>query len=226
MTDVWKIGQDRKANEYYEISPYLNGCIWGGNEVMKANNLTKICNEMAKTYDQIIEDQNEYLVDINASLEEISELETDLEARIEQLEKEIEELLKKNENGTITEEEKLELESKTVELNDLETNGELQINEKQNDLTKTTDKAQEADRRTKSEIATDYGETAIEKGQPLSETKDKGKSFWRKLSGSWNKQAERDAGKNLLESGNNLLEQVDTSAEIDNEITKKTKSAV
>lgn len=223
MTDVWKIGQDCTGSEYWDKARYVS--IFKS-DIIGADRLSAVCNIMAKTYDQIIEDQNEYLVDIDTSLEEISDLKSDLEARIKQLEKEIEKLLKKKENGTITEEEEAELEAKTVELNDLERNGDPQIKEKQNDLTNTTDKAEEADRKTKSEIATDYGETAIEKGQPLSETKDKRKSFWRKLSGSWNKQAERDAGKKLLEAGNNLLEQVNTSAEIDNEIAKKTKSAV
>lgn len=188
--------------------------------------LTVTCNEMAKTYDQIIEDQNDYLVDIDASLDEISGLEADLEAKIKQLEAEIDELLKKKEDGTITEEEEAELESKNAEISNLKTQTGTQIAAKNEELTKTTDKAGEADRKAKSEIATNYGETAIEKGQPLSETKDKKKSFWRKVFGGWNKQAERDAGKKLVEAGNGLLEQVNTSSEIDNEIAKKTKKSV
>lgn len=242
MADVWKIGQDVKADEFYDKSkkgyifttkgegedakvkssriPFIGG------EIHAANMLTATCNEMAKTYDQIIEDQNDYLVDIDASLDEISGLEADLEAKIKQLEAEIDELLKKKEDGTITEEEEAELESKNAEISNLKTQTGTQIAAKNEELTKTTDKAGEADRKAKSEIATNYGETAIEKGQPLSETKDKKKSFWRKVFGGWNKQAERDAGKKLVEAGNGLLEQVNTSSEIDNEIAKKTKKSV
>ena len=77
--------------------------------------------------------------------------------------------------------------------------------------------------RSKAEIATDYGETAVEKGTSLAETQDKRKSFWRKLSGSWNKSAEREAGKKAVEAGNNLLDQVETVKASEKEITKKTK---
>ncbi len=240
MADVWKIGQNVKADEFYDKSkkgytfttkgegedtkvkssriPFL------GDEIFAANMLTATCNEMAKNYDQIIEDQNDYLVDIDTSLDEISGLEADLEVKIKQLEKEIEELLKKKEDGTITEEEEAELVSKNGEINNLTSQTEAMITAKNAELTKTTEKAGETDRKAKSEIAKNYGETALEKGQPLSETKDKKKTFWRKLFGGWNKQAERDAGKKLLEAGNGLLEQVSTSSEIDNKIAKKTKN--
>ncbi len=226
MADVWKIGQDMKADEFYKRSPLFNGCHWGGNDVMKANNLAKICNEMSNTYDQIIEDQNSYIVDIDASLDEISTLETNLEEKIKQLEKEISELLEKKDKGTITEEEEAELSSKITELDNLKAQGNTEIAQKKGEVVKTTDSAQETERKSKAEIATDYGETALEKGQPLSETKDKRKSFWRKAFGGWNKQAERDAGNKLLEAGNGLLEQVSISSNLDKEIEKKTKGSV
>lgn len=224
--DIWKIGQYMKADEYYKVSPFINGCILFSNDVMKANNLAKICNEMSKSYDQIIEDQNDYIVDIDVSLGEISTLEANLEEKIKQLEKEISKLLEKKDNGTITEEEEAELSSKITELDNLKTQGNTEIAQKRGEVGKTTDDAQEADRKSKSKIATDYGETALEKGQPLSETKDKRKSFWRKIFGGWNKQAERDAGNRLLEAGNGLLEQVSTSSNLDKEIAKKTKGNV
>lgn len=221
MADVAKVGQDSEARKIYDMFKKMPIC---GGEITAANVLTDICNKMAKDYDQIIADQNDYLVDIEVSLDEISDLEADLETKVEQLEKEQEELLKKKEGGTITEEEEAELLAKNDEITNLNTQAKTQIDTKNNEINKTT---QEAGK--KEDIAAkakDYGETAIEKGQPLSETKDKKKSFWRKLFGGWNKQAERDAGKKLLEAGNGLLEQVNTSSEIDNEIAKKTKKSV
>ncbi len=228
MADVWKIGQDVKADKFYDEAKYFipGSKMFGKSEVLAANRLTAVCNEMSKTYDQIIEDQNDYLVEIDASLDEISGLEYDLEAKVKQLEAEIEELLKKKEDGTITPEEEAELETKNAEISNLTSQTNTQIADKNNELTKTVDKAGEADRKSKAEIATNYGETAVDKGQPLSETKDKKKSFWRKLFGGWNKQAERDAGKKLLEAGSGLLEQVQNSSDIDNEIAKKTKKSV
>lgn len=228
MADVWKIGQDVKADKFYDEAKYVNpGCkIFGKSEILAASRLTAVCNEMSKTYDQIIEDQNDYLVDIEVSLDEITGLESDLEAKIKQLEAEIEELLKKKEDGTITPEEEAELQAKNAEINNLTSQTNTQIAAKNDELTKTTDKAGEADRKSKAKIATNYGETAVEKGQPLSETKDKKKTLWRRIAGSWNKQAERDAGKKLLEAGNGLLEQVQTSSDIDSKIAKKTKKSV
>lgn len=227
MTDVWKIGQNCTGSEYWDTARYIAGGLTViKSDITGANRLSAVCNEMAQTYDKIIEDQNDYLVDINASLDEISELEADLEAKIKQLEAEIEELLKKKDDGTITEEEEAELSSKITELDNLKAQGNTEIAQKRGEVGKTTDAVQEADRKSKSEIATDYGETALEKGKPLSETKDKRKSFWRKTFGGWNKQAERDAGNRLLDAGNELLEQVSTSSNLDKEIAKKTKGSV
>ena len=57
----------------------------------------------------------------------------------------------------------------------------------------------------------------------IANTKDKRKTVWRKLFGSWNKSAEREAGKKAVEAGNNLLDQVETVKASEKEITKKTK---
>lgn len=196
------------------------------NDIQKANALTVVCNEMTKTYEQIVADQNDYLMDIDTSLDELSGLEEDLEAKIAKLEAEIEELNKKKEDGTITEEEKNEFAAKTGELNNLRTQSGTQVDAKQGEIDKLQEKAGKSEHKSKAAIAKDYGETALEKGQPLSETKDKRKSFWRKAFGGWNKQAERDAGEKLLEAGNGLLEEVNTASKIDEEITKKTKKSV
>ena len=78
--------------------------------------------------------------------------------------------------------------------------------------------------RSKAEIATDYGETAVEKGTPLAETQDKRKSFWRKTFGGWNQSAKREAGKAAVEAGNNLLEQVATATDIEDKIKARTQT--
>ena len=89
------------------------------------------------------------------------------------------------------------------------------------DVNKVTTKLESTT--SKAKIATDYGNTAIEKGTPLANTKDKRKSFWRKLSGSWNQAAKREAGNKAIEAGNDLLNQVETVKNSEKEITKKNK---
>ncbi len=81
----------------------------------------------------------------------------------------------------------------------------------------------EKDNASKAKIATDYGETAIEKRALLANTKDKCKSFWRKITGSWNKSATRKAANEAIDAGNNLLEKVETTSKNEAEIIKKIK---
>ena len=88
MADVWKIGKEMKADKYYIMSPYLNGCFWGGDDVMKANNLTKICEGMSASYEEIIDDQNDYQMEIDAQLDEIEKLKLELEQKVKEREAE------------------------------------------------------------------------------------------------------------------------------------------
>lgn len=228
MADVWKIGQNVKADEFYENAQYIVGNLFVlKSEIQGANRLTEVCNEMSETYNQIIDDQNDYMLEIDSSLDEISNLQQDLQKEIEKLNAREEELLEKKENGTIDPDEEKELESINGQIQGLQTQINGEVVTKNADVNEIAQEAEDTGERiSKAEIAKDYGETAIEKGKPLSETKDKRKSFWRKTFGGWNKSAEREAGKKLLEAGNNLLGQVDTSAEIGEKISAKSKKSV
>ena len=220
MSDVWKIGQETNAKDYYNIFKKLP--LMGG-DVLAAKALTNVCEKMTQTYEQIIQDQNDYLIDIEASYEEMSTLEADLQAKIKELEERLSELLKKQEDGTITESEQAEISFLNSELESLRAQGDEQLGQKQDDISKLQDSANNNEHKSKKAIATNYGEVAIEKGEPLSETKDKTKSFWRKIFGGWDKSEEREAGKNLLQAGNDLLEKVNNASEINETILKKDK---
>ena len=225
-TDVWEIGQNMSADKFYdEAQFYMPNVFVAKNEVVGANRMAEVCDKMSETYDQIIKDQNEYLLEIDNGFEDIAALESDLQAKIEALKKEIESLLKKKSAGTITEEEEAELVSKTAEMESLQTQFEEQVGTKNNQISEIANKAEQDGHKSKQAIALDYGETAVEKGEALSQTKNKRKSFWRKIFGGWNQQKKRDAGKKLLESGEALLERVSTSSDIDDKIMKRTTAS-
>ena len=126
-------------------------------------------------------------------------------------------------DGTITEEEEAELAAKSEQLISLKKDFDKQITDKNNEANDIGKKATSLGDNSKIKIATDYGETALEKGQPLAETEDLTKSFWRKLSGSWDKSGVRKAGNDLIDAGNNLLDKVNTTTNTNNLFTKKIK---
>lgn len=218
MSDVWKIGQDIKAADFYKgIEKMLFS-----SERVAAKAIAGICDKMAETYEQAIDEQNEYLLEVEELNQEIEELKKELEAEVEARNNEIDELNSKtNEDGTFEDGVSDSIGQKEDEIAQLNSEFGSLISAKSAEIDASVNNSKQV--RSKEKIATDYGETAVEKGQPLAETKDKRKSFWRKLTGSWDKSATREAGQKAVDSGNNLLEKVGISAEIDNEINKKTK---
>lgn len=219
MADVWKIGQEMKADVYYNMSPYLNGCIFDGSDVMKANNMTKICEEMSKTYEQIIEDQNAYQIEIDTQLDEIEKLKQELEQKVKEREAEKEKLVTAAGEDGLSDEDRAKCDALDSEIKGFTDDANTKIGGL-NDKVNTASSSAKSDLN-KADIATDYGQTALEKGEPLANMQDKRKSFWRKTFGGWNKAAEREAGKKLVDAGNTLLEQVQTSSDIEKEINKK-----
>ena len=219
--DIWKIGQKISADDFYKNSNFIMGTGIFINEVQRAKNITKICEGMSETYDQIINEQNDYVIEINDQLNEISQLQEKLEAEVLQKEKERDKILGNAGDEGLTDEERSQVESLDSEINSLNSDTNTQIDNINNNIEKTSTARE--NNTSKAEIATDYANKAIEKGQPLSEMQDKRKSFWRKAFGGWDKSAEREAGKAAVNAGNNLLEQVETSQDIEKEISKKTK---
>lgn len=229
MADVWKVTQNLNAETFYNHSNVLGSELEGItgrtamrlyiSDVEKANNMTKVCEEMSKTYDQIIDDQNDYQMEVDAQLAEIEKLQLELERKVNEREAEKEKLVQAAGDEGLSDEDKEKFGALNDEIKGL-------TNDTNSQITGLNDKAVTAANGAKSdlnkaEIATKYGEKALEKGEPLTNMKDKKKSFWRKTFGGWNKAPEREAGKKLVSAGTTLLEQVQTSSDIEKEINKK-----
>lgn len=192
-----------------------------GGSFFAVNMLTVACETMSSSYDQIIDDQNEYITEIDAQINEIETLQKELDAKIKEQEAERNKILSNAGNDGLSEEDEAKVNTINSEIEALNGDASAKIGSISSDIKGSSSKLESTT--SKANIATDYGNTAVEKGTPLANTKDKRKSFWRKLSGSWNKSAEREAGKKAVEAGNNLLDQVETVKASEKEITKKTK---
>ena len=192
-----------------------------GGSFFAVNMLTVACEIMSSSYDQIIDDQNEYITEIDAQINEIETLQKELDAKIKEQEVERNKILSNAGNDGLSEEDEAKVNTINSEIEALNGDANTKIGSISSDIKGSSSKLESTV--SKADAATDYGNTAVEKGTPLANTKDKRKSFWRKLSGSWNKSAEREAGKKAVEAGNNLLDQVETVKASEKEITKKTK---
>ena len=192
-----------------------------GGSFFAVNMLTVACEIMSSSYDQIIDDQNEYITEIDAQINEIETLQKELDAKIKEQEAERNKILSNAGNDGLSEEDEAKVNTINSEIEALNGDANAKIGSISSDIKGSSSKLESTT--SKADIATDYGNTAVEKGTPLANTKDKRKSFWRKLSGSWNKSAEREAGKKAVDAGNNLLDQVETVKASEKEITKKTK---
>ena len=192
-----------------------------GGSFFAVNMLTVACEIMSSSYDQIIDDQNEYITEIDAQINEIETLQKELDAKIKEQEAERNKILSNAGNDGLSEEDEAKVNTINSEIEALNGDANTKIGSISSDIKGSSSKLESTV--SKADAATDYGNTAVEKGTPLANTKDKRKSFWRKLSGSWNKSAEREAGKKAVDAGNNLLDQVETVKASEKEITKKTK---
>lgn len=230
MTDVWKIGQNSKASEVWDNAYKAGGyAVYETRylgvvqtDITKANTLANICKAMSETYSQIVDDQNEYLVEVDEEMKEIEALQQELEAKIKAQEAERNKILEAAGHDGLSEEDEAKVNSIEDEISGLTEDTNTKIADINSKVDSTSEKAK--GHRSKAEIATDYGETAVEKGTPLSEMKDKRKSFWRKAFGGWNKSAEREAGKAAVDAGNDLLEQVATATDVEDKIKARTQT--
>ena len=192
-----------------------------GGSFFAVNMLTVACEIMSSSYDQIIDDQNEYITEIDAQINEIETLQKELDAKIKEQEAERNKILSNAGNDGLSEEDEAKVNTINSEIEALNGDANAKIGSISSGIKGSSSKLENT--ASKANIATDYGNTAVEKGTPLANTKDKRKTVWRKLFGSWNKSAEREAGKKAVEAGNNLLDQVETVKVSEKEITKKTK---
>ena len=222
-SEIWKIGLETNAGDMYNNIKEngIDGCWFIRGEVMAVKYLGHLCNTMSEAYDEIIEDQNEYLIDLENDVDSLEDLQEEISEKIKKLYKEIKELEKKEQKGTITEEERLELESKKGELKTLMEDSDNQVLEKGNEV-KAKSEEQTGKYKSKEAVAKDYGTTAVEKGQPLADTELKTKSFWRSLFGGTGRE-KKEAGEFAIKAGTELLNKVSESATIDDKIEKNYK---
>lgn len=195
-------------------------------EPFALNFLQSYCEKITKEYEQIIIDQNDYVIDLEEDFNKITSLQKEINAKIEKLETEIQDLKNKKDNGTITPEDEKLLETKVGELNDLQAQLASKTKSKEISIKNSTDDIQNTEFRTKTEIATDFAETTIEKGEALTQVQDKHKSFWRKLFNTWDNSKTREFGQNLINTGNNLLEKVSSSNDIEQKLKEIENNSV
>ena len=216
--EVWQIGKNVNAEDYYND---IKKAIPFSSETFAVNALASVCEEMINTYDQIIDDQNDNIIDIDSLTNQMDNKNKSIQERIEKLKKEIAALEQKEQDGNISAEELGALTAKKSELNNLlgltSSSGEKEskeISEKNEKLKKTY--------RSKEKIATEYGETSVDKGTPLAQTKVKG-GFFRKLLGTTGKNKKR-AGERAVNAGNELLNKINDSNKVQEDIDKKVKN--
>ena len=169
--------------------------------------MTKICEGLSENLNEIKDEYTEYEIDLSDDYADLLTQEKELEEKIIALNKEIKALEEKEANGTITEEEKAELAAKRGELSNLvssskrnEMNDLLDQSEKRNDELKS-----------KLEFAQEVGDTTLEHGQELANTKVKKANWFRRLFGITKKQEHKKAvGEKAVEVSTNLLNQVDS----------------
>lgn len=117
--------------EKYEFEKnYHHSSMWGS-----------VCKRMTEDIELGIKDQQEYILEIEDIQVEIESLQEEQKNKIENLYSEIEELKNKEKNGTITNEEKKDLDNKTGEFSTITRISENQLNDLNNDLQNTQCKA-------------------------------------------------------------------------------------
>lgn len=216
---IWKIGQETSAQNFYnDIKNGIIGCLFLRGDTFAVNQLTSICNAMTRAYDEVIDDKNEYLFEMDKEIKEFENYKEDVDAKIKQLINEIKSLEQKKQDGSITEEEEKDLENKKEELSTLMSDYGTKIDDKTKGVKEKNDDTINK-HKSKAAIAKDYGETTIEKGTPLAETK-VSHGFFKKLFGCTGK-GKKEAGEKAVKAGNELLDKVNISNEIDSDINKK-----
>lgn len=221
MADVWKIGQDMKAEEFYNKAGKKGPAIFDA--TARVVSLTNTCIGMSRSYEQTIQDQNNYLLEIDDQLDEIENLQKELEAKVKAQTAEKEKLVKSAGDKGLPDEDKAKIDEINDEINTLtgETNTKI---EGLNGNIKAVASKSKYDLN-KADIATDYGSTTIEKGQQLTEAKaeDYSGGWERMFYNLWDEAGQRKAGEKAVEAGNNLFNQINISSDIEKEINQKTR---
>ena len=216
--DILKLGQGQSAEKFYEN--VKNNTIFKS-EVFAVKVLTQVCESMINSYDEILQDQNDYITELEVELDDLSSFKAEQNEKLQKLFEEIKALEQKEQDGTITEEEKKELDEKKTEYGSLTNNINTSVSDK-NDKIKEMQSQQNDKYRSKVNIAKNFGEITVEKGTPLAETEVKG-GFFRKLFGTTGID-KKEAGENAVKVGNELLDNVAESNNVDADFKSKLKN--
>lgn len=214
--DFLQKSQGKNAHDFYDS---MNLGIFSNGDLAKVQIMTKICDDMAQCYDAVIDEQNEYLLEIDTQLGEIDKLQAELEAEVKERKAERDKIISAAGDEGLSDDDKAEVEKLNSEINGMTSETNSKIGDLNGKVTGASQKA--ASNADRAETAKDYANTTIEKGEPLANMQDKTKSFWRKLSGSWDKSKERAVGNEAIEAGNNLLTQVQTSSNIEKQVASR-----
>ena len=212
----------KKVLERYGYeSESINQCFGPSGELGAVRELTHICTEMTSQWAEIEKDQNEYALELDNMVLEIGNAESEKEQRLKELEEKIQELINKQNDGTLTDEEKEKLDAYYAEYNSLKETTESDIKNKKGNL-RTKGLELSNDINSKVAVAKDYGNKTVEVGTPLAQTEVKG-GFFRKLFGKTRRmQEKKDVGEAAVSAGENLLEKVRGTKDLTNIIKAKT----
>ena len=189
-----------KAYKFIQNTPFL-----ASNSTFAVSQMTKACEKMNEDLEKIKDEQEEYEIELADNYAELLAEQAEIEEKMLALHKEIEELEQKEENGTITEDEKAELKNKRSELSSL---FKASKQDEMNDLIAESERESRILNR-KLNIAQDLGEVTLEKGQELADTKVKRATWFRKLFGITRRQKERKSvGQKAVEIAKKLIDTV------------------
>lgn len=215
-SEIWKIGQQTNAQNLY--ASIKDGIKIGTGELLAVKHLTNICDKMSEAFGEIIDDQNEYLIEIEGEAAELESLKDDIDEKLIKLYNEIKAQEKKEQDGSITEEEKQELEAKKSELKAFMKDSDSKIAEKSESF-KSKDNTKLNESKSKMSIAKNYGEVTVEKGSAIADSEYEVKLWF----GGSVRLNTTNLGKTAVDAGNNLLDKVETSLEINDKINENNR---
>ena len=225
-SDVWNVAKQTDAKTMYET--YTNGSSIGARlSTTDRDRLGKIidmCIEMSEEFEQIIEDQNNYIIEFDSLEDDYVNKQYDIQQEIERLLQEVKELEQKEEDGTITDEERNEQTEKKGRLDALYSSSTQESNNINNKINENKAKIQ-GTYNEKEAIASNYSNFAITKGKDfldkdITEKEEKGEKItftpW-----ALGKYLNHVAGESAIAAGENLQEKIEESTGVDKKISSK-----
>ena len=224
MNDIWKIGQENKAENYYNSIKdlYKNQALFTetDKEELAVKALSSVCQGMINDYNNVVLDEKEYLIEAENIESSIEETNNEIQKKLEEIKIEIKELEEKKKDGTITEDEQNKLQDLYIEQDQLASEIESNLHSGKNDLNNISQNA--TAKRSKEAIAKDYGEITVQKGTELAKVGDEVGTLGKILSfGLLSDHSAQKTGEAAVETGNELLGIVGAAKDINDEINKK-----